>query len=99
MLLQGQVGMNQGLDGIIVLQEQEYISLLNSREDQQFLFQTYLCDQIEDFHPRDFSYWYDFEKDRWDYIARFLIMGCEGNPLSNREKYPSQLSFSMGGEK
>jgi len=51
---------------------------------------------VEDFHPRDFSYWYDFEKDRWDYIARFLIMGCEGKPIIKSREIPVTAEFQYG---
>jgi hypothetical protein len=51
---------------------------------------------VEDFHPRDFSYWYDFEKDRWDYVARFLIMGCEGKPIIKSRETPITAEFQYG---
>ncbi|MEM2454877.1 MAG: glycoside hydrolase family 2 TIM barrel-domain containing protein [Candidatus Bathyarchaeia archaeon] len=53
---------------------------------------------VKDFQPRDFSYWYDFEKDRWDYIARFLIKGhgCEEKKIIKSREMAVTAEFQYG---
>ncbi|MEM3449428.1 MAG: glycoside hydrolase family 2 TIM barrel-domain containing protein [Nitrososphaerota archaeon] len=53
---------------------------------------------VKGFQPRDFSFWYDFEKDRWDYIARFLVEGhgCEEKKIIKSREMAVTAEFQYG---